>query len=57
MLQQNAQNLLTGGTLWLPALALTAGDLMLLSSSSATTGPLQEGVFFTSRTWQATLKS
>lgn len=43
MLQQNAPNLLTGGTLWLPVLALTAGNLMPLST---TTGRLQEGVFF-----------
>lgn len=46
MRQQNAPNLLTGGTLWLPVLALTAGDLMPLSRFSTTTGRLQEKVIF-----------
>lgn len=45
MLQQNAPNLLTGGTLWLPVLVLTVGDLMPLSSFSTTTGRLQDRVF------------
>lgn len=46
MLQQNVQNLLTGGTLWLPVLALIAGNLILSSSFSKTTRRPQERVFF-----------
>lgn len=45
MLQQNVQNLLTGGTLWLPVHALTAGDPMFLSRFSTTRGRPQERVF------------
>lgn len=58
-LQQNARNLLTAGTLWLRALALTAGDLMPLSRFSTTTGRLQGRVFFglavDKQAWELTL--
>lgn len=45
MLQQNVQNLLMGGILWLPVHALTAGDPMLLSRFSTTRGRPRERGF------------